>query len=93
MPSWLLRHSTPHLWTRFSDEGFKTFLGGGYVTTLITGIFLSGIGKIFLFLRGRGEDCVDTFDLVFSQGRSQLTSSIGRGGGEGSVVAIKCFFP
>ena len=29
MPSWLLRHSTPHLWTRFSDEGFKTFLGGG----------------------------------------------------------------
>lgn len=54
MPSWLLRHSTPHLWTRFSDEGFKTFLGGGYVTTLITGIFLSGIGKIFLFLRGKG---------------------------------------
>ena len=36
--------------------------------TLITGIFLSGIGKIFLFLRGKGEDCVDTFDLVFSQG-------------------------
>lgn len=92
MPSWLLRHSTPHLWTRFSDEGFKTFLGGGYVTTLITGIFLSGIGKYIPISEGQGGKTVlIPLILFFSQGRSQLTSSIGRGGG--GVVAIKCFFP
>ena len=72
MPSWLLRHSTPHLWTRFSDEGFKTFLGGGYVTTLITGIFLSGIGKIFLFEGQGGKTVLIPLILFFLKGEVNL---------------------
>ena len=46
--------------------------------TLITGIFLSGIGKIFLFLRGK--TVLIPLILFFLKGRSQLTSSIGGGG-------------
>ena len=45
--------------------------------TLITGIFLRGIGKIFLYLRckGGGEDSVETFDLFFSRVEVNLPHS------------------
>lgn len=91
MPSWLLGHSTPHLWTRFSDEGFKTFLGGGYVTTLITGIFLSGIGKIFLLLRGKGGRlCWYLWSCFLS--REKSTYLIHRRGGGGGVLWLLIAF-
>ena len=49
--------------------------------------FLKGERKNGLFLVGR-EKCVDTFGLFLLGGKSQPTSSMGRGGGEGGGLLL-----
>ena len=93
MSRWLLGHSTPHLWTRFSEKGFKTFLGGGCVSNFDHWNISERYRKNIPISEGQGgKTMLIPLILFFLKGRSQLTSSIGRGGGV-SVVAIKCFFP
>lgn len=84
MPSWLLDHSTPHLWTRFSEKGFKTFLGGGCVSNFDNWNISERYRKNIPISEGQGgKTMLIPLILFFLKGRSQLTSSIGRGGGGG----------
>ena len=73
----------------------KVILGGcrgrgegelAVLVSLIFGIFLRGMRKNGLFLRGGGQ-CVNTFDLFYyTEGYSQLTSSMGGWGGGGVLM-------
>lgn len=61
--------------------------------TLINGNISERYRKNIPISEGQGgKTMLIPLILFFLKGRSQLTPSIGRGGG-GSVVAIKCFFP